>query len=103
MAHPRPSNPPDTAATAGTTLPQLTLVNTTNFAIPVTAGHVASNPAIGLTATAGEGSTALCVWRAADDQLVSKLVERGRKVEGLRWKGDGMFFFSFFFFFFFFV
>jgi hypothetical protein len=71
-------------------MPQLSLLNTTALSIPVTGGHVTSNPAIGLTATAGEGSTALCVWRAADDQLVSKHVERGRKVEGVRWKSDGL-------------
>lgn len=72
-------------------LPKIRLLGTTTLSVPVTGGHIACNPVIDLTATAGDASAALHVWRA-DDQLVSKHAERGRKVEGgVRWKEDGQF------------
>ncbi|KAK4156712.1 anaphase-promoting complex, cyclosome, subunit 4-domain-containing protein [Chaetomidium leptoderma] len=79
------------ATTAPTThLPKLHLLGTTALSSPVTAGLIACNPAIDLTATVGDAGAALHVWRRGD-QLVSKLVERGRRVEGVRWKADGQF------------
>lgn len=76
--------------------PELKLLGTSTLSAPVTGGHLACNPAIDLTATVGEGGTALHVWRA-NDQLVSKHTERGKKVEGIRWKEDGIYTFSFVF------
>ncbi|KAL2261496.1 hypothetical protein VTK26DRAFT_4032 [Humicola hyalothermophila] len=74
-----------------TSLPALRLLGTTTLSSPVTGGHLACNPVIDLTATAGDGNAALHVWRS-DDQLVSKHVERGKRVEGgVRWKEDGQF------------
>ncbi len=73
-------------------LPKLTLLGTTALATPAAGGHLACNPAIDLTATAGDAGAALCVWRAGDGRLVSKVGEKGAaRVEGLRWKGDGRF------------
>jgi hypothetical protein len=95
---------------------------------PAAAGsshRLACNPAIDLTATVGDAGAALLVWRSSssttsstsgtggggsgggngDDDgdrdhkgLVSKCVERGRRVEGgVVWKDDGMYsIFSFF-------
>ncbi|KAJ4304232.1 hypothetical protein N0V88_001845 [Collariella sp. IMI 366227] len=55
---------------------------------------LAVNPALDLTATAGDAGSVLHVWRAGDHQLVSKHVERGGGLRG-RWKGwDDMFLFS---------
>ena len=81
-------------------LPKLRLFSATALSAPVTGGHIACNPAIDLTATAGEANSTLHVWRA-NDQLVSKHTERGRKVEAIRWKEDGVSVFFFFFFLFF--
>jgi hypothetical protein len=90
----------DTALPVPPNPPQLPLLGTTALASPVpTRGTLllACNPAIDLTATAGDGGAALHVWRAGD-QLVSKHVERGRRVEAVRWKADGRFqSFNFFF------
>lgn len=87
-----------TPATPTTTLPKLPLLGTTPLSSPAAAGHFACNPAIDLTATVGEAGAALLVWRAGDQGLVSKCVERGRSVEAVAWKGDGeFFFFSFWF------
>lgn len=69
-------------------VPKLRLLGTSIFSTPVTGGHLACNPAIDLTATVGEANTTLHVWRP-NDQLVSKHAERGKKVEGIRWKEDG--------------
>lgn len=74
--------------------PTLRLLGATTLSSPATGGHLACNPAIDLTATASDGGTALHVWRAGD-QLVSKIGEKGARVEGLRWKGDGMFLFCY--------
>ncbi|GAB1320294.1 hypothetical protein MFIFM68171_10504 [Madurella fahalii] len=73
-----------------TDIPRLRLFSTSTLSTPVTGGHLACNSAIDLTATVGEGNTTLHVWRA-NDQLVSKHAERGKKVEGIRWKEDGQF------------
>ncbi|KXX79069.1 Anaphase-promoting complex subunit 4 [Madurella mycetomatis] len=71
-------------------VPKLRLLGTSTLSTPVTGGHLACNPAIDLTATVGEANATLHVWRA-NDQLVSKHVERGKKVEGIRWKENGQF------------
>ncbi|KAK4235496.1 anaphase-promoting complex subunit 4 [Achaetomium macrosporum] len=76
--------------TAPDSLPKLQLFGSTALSSPVTGGHIACNPAIDLTATVGEADTTLYVWRAGD-QLVSKHVERGKRVEAVRWKEDGQF------------
>jgi anaphase-promoting complex subunit 4 len=79
-------------------LPKLPLFGTTALSSSVpSAGsqhhqqqYLACNPAIDLTAAVGDGGAALHVWRSGD-QSVSKYVERGRRVEAVRWKGDGTF------------
>jgi anaphase-promoting complex subunit 4 len=76
--------------TAEDSLPELQLFGATALSSPVTGGHIACNPVIDLTATVGEANTTLHVWRAGD-QLVSKHEERGKRVEGVRWKEDGNF------------
>jgi anaphase-promoting complex subunit 4 len=73
------------------TLPKLPLLGTTPLSSPAAGGHLACNPAIDLTATVGEAGAALLVWRAGDQGLVSKCVERGKGVEAVAWKGDGEF------------
>ena len=88
---PTSSANPDTP-TKNNNLPKLTLLDTTALASPAAGGHLACNPVIDLTATAGDAGAALCVWRAGDGRLVSKVGEKGgARVEGLRWKEDGMF------------
>ncbi|KAL2024645.1 hypothetical protein VTK56DRAFT_6846 [Thermocarpiscus australiensis] len=79
-----------TTTTTTTSIPHLRLFSASTLSAPATGGHLACNPAIDLTATAGEGGAALHVWRAGD-QLVSKHAERGRKLEAIRWKEDGQF------------
>ncbi|KAK4044627.1 anaphase-promoting complex, cyclosome, subunit 4-domain-containing protein [Parachaetomium inaequale] len=85
-------------------LPKLPLLGTTalSSSSPAAAGsRLACNPAIDLTATVGDAGAALLVWRSSttggggddgDQGLVSKCVERGRRVEGgVAWKADGQF------------
>ncbi|KAK4123341.1 hypothetical protein N657DRAFT_646113 [Parathielavia appendiculata] len=93
----------DTTSTTPT-LPKLALFGTTALSSPVpsttTGGgsgqqhqqhqYLACNPVIDLTAAVGDGGAALHVWRCGD-QSVSKYVERGRRVEAVRWKGDGQY------------
>jgi len=74
----------------GSMPPELRLLGATTLSSPAAGGHLACNPVMDLTATAGDGGTALHVWRAGD-QLVSKIGEKGARVEGVRWKADGMF------------
>ncbi|KAK1751793.1 anaphase-promoting complex, cyclosome, subunit 4-domain-containing protein [Echria macrotheca] len=62
----------------------------TKFAAPASGNHLACNPVIDLVANAGDGNTALYVWRA-NGQLVSKHAERSHKVEVIQWKDDGQF------------
>lgn len=76
-------------ATHPAPLAKLPLLGTTALSSPAAAGHLACNPAIDLTATVGEAGAALLVWRAGDQGLVSKCVERGRTVDALAWKADG--------------
>lgn len=91
----------NTAAAPTTTtppFPKLPLFGTTPLSSPAAGGHLACNPAIGLTATAGDGSASLHVWRAGEHGLVSSYAGRGgARVEGVRWRADGTFFFLRFF------
>lgn len=41
-------------------------------------------------------SSAVYVWRAGEEGLVARGVERGKRVEGVVWRDDGGFFFFFF-------
>ena len=68
---------------------ELKLLSKTTLSTPVFGGNVTANPAIGLTATVGEGNTVL-IWRG-DGQPVTKYTERNQKVEAVRWKEDGKF------------
>ncbi|KAL2141101.1 hypothetical protein VTI28DRAFT_2791 [Corynascus sepedonium] len=81
-----------TSSALDNNLPRLTLLGTTALAAPSTGGHLACNPTIPLAATVGDAGAALHVWRAGDQGLVSKHVERGgRKVEAIAWRADGQF------------
>ena len=66
---------------------ELKLLSKTTLSTPVSGGNVTVNPAIGLTATVGEGNTIL-IWRG-DGQSVTRYTERNQKVEAVRWKEDG--------------
>ena len=89
---PTSSANPDTTPTKNNNLPKLPLLGTTALASPAAGGYLACNPVIDLTATAGDAGATLCVWRAGDGRLVSKVGEKGgARVEGLRWKEDGTF------------
>jgi len=72
---------------------QLALFSASKLSTPIWGGHVACNPAIDLTATVGDASNILFVWRA-NDQLVSKHTERNQKASAVRWKEDGTALFS---------
>ncbi|KAK0623214.1 anaphase-promoting complex component Cut20/Apc4 [Immersiella caudata] len=69
---------------------KLGLFSSSKLSTPVSGGHLACNPAIDLTATAGDAGNILVVWRA-NDQLVSKHTERNQKVLAVKWKEDGQF------------
>ncbi|KAK3295716.1 anaphase-promoting complex, cyclosome, subunit 4-domain-containing protein [Chaetomium fimeti] len=84
MATPTPAPPQEPP-------PKLALLGTTPLSSPAVAGHLVCNPAIDLTATVGEAGAALLVWRAGDQGLVSKCVERGKTVDAIAWKADGQF------------
>ncbi|KAL2181428.1 anaphase-promoting complex, cyclosome, subunit 4-domain-containing protein [Thermothelomyces heterothallicus CBS 202.75] len=71
-------------------LAELPLLGTTALPAPATGSHLACNPVIALAVTVGEAGAALHVWRAGDQGLVSKHLERGgRKVEAIAWREDG--------------
>ncbi|KAK4190457.1 anaphase-promoting complex subunit 4 [Podospora australis] len=72
-------------------MPELKLLSQSTLTTPISGGrHIACNPTIDLTATAGDANSTLYVWRA-NDQVVSKHSQRGAKVEAIRWKEDGQF------------
>ncbi|KAK0722752.1 anaphase-promoting complex, cyclosome, subunit 4-domain-containing protein [Lasiosphaeria miniovina] len=70
---------------------ELQLLGSSTLTAPVSGGQVACNPAFNLTATVGDGSAVLHIWRANDNQLISKHTERNQKVEAIKWKEDGHF------------
>ncbi|KAK3368118.1 anaphase-promoting complex, cyclosome, subunit 4-domain-containing protein [Podospora didyma] len=69
---------------------ELRLFGSSTLSAPVSGDLLACNPTIDLTASVGDGSSALYIWRA-NNQVVSKHTERSQKVDAIKWKEDGQF------------
>lgn len=66
----------------------LKVLSQSSFPGPVSRDLLAISPTIDLSVSVGGDGSTLYIRRPGGD-LVSKLTERGRTVQALRWKADG--------------